>query len=471
MASTRGQQLPASGPTAGTRRAGNGSLRGLGAPSPAFRRASPPQALSMNKLQQITDDISDLTVAHELVLSSDFELQAPSISPGSLENRGKETLQKAFWDSLEKQLSAHPRAILLLEEIKEVEEALDMELIKQEAEHGALLDIHGLTTYVLGTMARLCVPIQGKEVGLQSLTEDPAQLLKWVMLTLPWEIFQVLGLMKMDMVNFTIHCLHTHLQDHSAQYEQKKFQELLDKLSISLDHTRVSMSPSQLPPHPAVSGPPASSSTTVPSLMSLLQQGYMNLLHWEPGLAWFLVTDTVYGSGRLQKVNQLTLIAAVLLVTRGVCGSTLSGSPGFVARLKWITKALLEGLHTRCEEALEAISDQVLQEVSRMLSQLGYPAFTTTTGASLKGQVQSITDKEQQIHSFLSLFISPDGQKSQNVFPKGLDPIQEELLEAGCSFGSVIHHNSQVGPYHSGILREVLLLRTEPDSDAGMDSF
>lgn len=44
------------------------------------------------------------------------------------------------------------------------------------------------------------------------------------------------------------------------------------------------------------------------------------------------------------QVNQLTIIAAVLLVTSGMCGSTLFGSPGFVARLKRVTKVLLEGL-------------------------------------------------------------------------------------------------------------------------------
>lgn len=46
----------------------------------------------------------------------------------------------------------------------------------------------------------------------------------------PREIFRVLGLMKMDMLNFTIQSLRTHLQDHIVQYEQKKFQQLLDKL-------------------------------------------------------------------------------------------------------------------------------------------------------------------------------------------------------------------------------------------------
>lgn len=44
------------------------------------------------------------------------------------------------------------------------------------------------------------------------------------------------------------------------------------------------------------------------------------------------------------QVNQLTIVTAVLLATSGMCGSTLCGSPGFVARLKWVTKVLLEGL-------------------------------------------------------------------------------------------------------------------------------
>ncbi|XP_040975623.1 T-complex protein 11 homolog isoform X2 [Aquila chrysaetos chrysaetos] len=399
---SRDEKLPASGP------------------SPAI----PPQVLSMNELQEITDDISKLTIVHEILLNSDFKLQVASFSPDSLENRVKETLHEAFWDNLEEQLSASPPdytwAIQLLQEIKEallslllprhnqlrsqIEEALDMQLIRQEAEHGAL-DIHGLTTYVLGTMARLCAPIRDEEVqGLQSLT-DPTQLLR--------EIFRVLGLMKMDMLNFTIQTLRTHLQDHTVQYEQKKFQQLLDKLPNSLDRTRewlckaaaeVSASSSQPPPHPAVSGSAAahspgaaSSSATVPSLGSVLNRGYMNLLCWEPGQKEY--PETLFmDQARLQEVqaqvNQLTIIAAVLLVTNGMCGSTLCGSPGIVARLKRVTKVLLEGLScTRCEEALEDIGDQVLQEVSRTLSQLGYPAFTTDKCASLKGQIKSIADK------------------------------------------------------------------------------
>lgn len=42
-------------------------------------------------------------------------------------------------------------------------------------------------------------------------------------------IFQVLGLMKMDMVNYTIQSLQPHLQEHSIQHERATFQELLNK--------------------------------------------------------------------------------------------------------------------------------------------------------------------------------------------------------------------------------------------------
>lgn len=43
------------------------------------------------------------------------------------------------------------------------------------------------------------------------------------------------------------------------------------------------------------------------------------------------------------QVNQLAIIAAVILVSSSMYGN-VSSSPGCVARLKWVTKALLEGL-------------------------------------------------------------------------------------------------------------------------------
>lgn len=43
------------------------------------------------------------------------------------------------------------------------------------------------------------------------------------------EVFRVLGLMKIDMVNFTVQTLRPHLMQQAVQYERAKFQQILDK--------------------------------------------------------------------------------------------------------------------------------------------------------------------------------------------------------------------------------------------------
>ncbi|KFR10194.1 T-complex protein 11, partial [Opisthocomus hoazin] len=77
----------------------------------------------------------------------------------------------------------------------------------------------------------------------------------------------------------------------------------------------------------------------------VLNRGYLNLLCWEPGQKEHpetLFMDQGWLQQAQAQVNQLAILAAVLLVTSSTCGSTLGGSPGFVARLKWVTKVLLE---------------------------------------------------------------------------------------------------------------------------------
>lgn len=59
----------------------------------------------------------------------------------------------------------------------EIEEALDMDLLKQESEHGAL-DVPHLSNYILNLMTLLCAPVRdGAVQKLEGMT-DPVQLLK-----------------------------------------------------------------------------------------------------------------------------------------------------------------------------------------------------------------------------------------------------------------------------------------------------
>uniref|UniRef100_A0A8D0DG14 T-complex 11 n=1 Tax=Salvator merianae TaxID=96440 RepID=A0A8D0DG14_SALMN len=462
---------------------------------PNIPPSDPPQILSVSELMETANEVSKMTIAHEIVINQDFKFQELNFSPNSLESRVKETLHKAFWDSLREQLTKMPpdytHAIKLLQEIKEtllslllprqthlrsqIEEALDMDLIKQEAEHGAL-DIPFLATYILGMMAMLCAPVRDEEIQTLRLVTDPVHLLRW--------IFRVLNLMKMDMVNFTIQTLRPHLQEHSVQYERKKFQELLNKLPCSLTCTTewlrnaaAEVSASGLLPSSSScenNGSPALPSSvayrevsSVCSPTAVLNQAYMDLLHWEPGKAYpeTMLMDKARLDALQEEVHQITIIAAVLLVSSSTCGNGVFNSLGCGERLKQIMKALLDGLpdvHNPSNTLLD-ISNQVHQEVNKILLQLQCPALSPDKVALLKGQLKSLAEKdnavriliEQRIQAFLRHCLTPVGQNPK-VLPQGLVPVQEELLKVGQKFGSLTNHNRQVfGPYYSTILRKL----------------
>ncbi|KAH0618816.1 hypothetical protein JD844_018303 [Phrynosoma platyrhinos] len=525
---------------------------------PEIPPSSPPQFFSMAELMETANEVSKMTIAHEIVINQDFKLQEVNFPPNSLEKRVKETLHKAFWDNLREQLSKMPpdysHAVKLLQEIKEIllslllprqtrlqsqiEEALDMELIKQEAEHGAL-DIANLTTYILGTMAMLCAPVRDEEIQRLRVMTDPVHLLRWAPLawTKVWtlfdkfngqkvatptiemrqilvagngvdamtvdfisaasdrEIFRVLDLMKMDMVNFTIRILRPHLQEHSVQYERKKFQELLSKLPAGLVFTtewlrkaaaevssdvQLSSSTSKTNGSPVPASPQAAGEVLfIHSPTAVLNQAYMDLLRWDSGKEYpeTMMMDQARLHALQMEVNRLAIIAAVLLVSNSTCDSGVFGSAGCGDRLKRITKALLEGdPGARLEDSLLDISNQIHQEVNRTLLQSGHPILTADKASLLKGQLRSLADKdnavriliEQRIETFLRHCLSHGGKNCTSL-PQGLAPIQEELLEVGQRFSSLINYNRQVfGPYYSGILRKLLL--PEENSDTGTSS-
>ncbi|XP_078500432.1 T-complex protein 11 homolog isoform X2 [Lissotriton helveticus] len=476
---------------------------------PSLNRPDPPASdstrlLSPNDLMEIAQGVSDLTIAHEIIMNQNFQLKEIVFPSGSLEHKVKEIVHKLFWDRLRDQLSANPpehtQAIKLLEEIKEallsvllpshgrlkalIEEVLDMELIHQRAEHGAM-DVPQLVLFILDMMAMLCAPIRDKEVQrLRSLT-DTVELFK--------EIFHVLDLMKLDMANFAIFSLRPHLQHQSVEFERGKFQELLDRQPGSLDDTTVWLQKAAAELNivknststeiNGLSTSPAKGNMMVPSPTMVLNHAYMNLLRWNSEDDKYPET-LLLDRGRLQEIqihlSQLGVIAAILLVTGSVCGSTIFRCEGFVDRLKRLTKVLLEGLDLRCsrlEEALQDIGEQVQQEVGRTLSNLGYSTWSCEKAASLKGQIADIAEEGnpvraitgQRIMSFLESCLSPQNPKTAQNPAGGLSLIQEELKDIGRHFTAVIQHNRLVfGPYYSRILKKLLL--PEMETETGIDS-
>ncbi|XP_010598888.1 T-complex protein 11 homolog [Loxodonta africana] len=440
--------------------------------------------------------VSSLSIARESVVNHDFHMEEEVLPPNRLESKVKETMHSTFWDHLKEQLSATPPdftcALELLKEIKEIllslllprqirlrseiEETLNMDLRKQEAERGTL-DVPHLSKYILNMMTLLCAPVRDEAVqNLENIT-DPVQLLRG--------IFKVLGLMEMDMVNYTIQSLQPRLQEHSIQYERAKFQELLNKQPSLLDHTTkwLTQAVADLTtPPPASPDTPDSSSVDYlapneavnnaaplsPSMV--LSQGFLNLLLWDPENEEFpetLLMDRTWLQELESQLYQLTIVASVLLVASSFSGNVLFGSPQFVDKVKRVTKALTEEFNSRPEEVMLTVSEQVSQEIHESLKNMGLAALSSDNTASLIGQLQNIAKKEncvrsvidQRIRLFLKCCLVLGVQRSLSDLPGGLALIEAELAELGQKFVSLTHHNQQVfGPYYTEILKTLIPL-------------
>ncbi|XP_057555625.1 T-complex protein 11 homolog isoform X3 [Hippopotamus amphibius kiboko] len=451
---------------------------------------------SKDHLSRLIDTVNDVSkLSSKIGMNHDFHMEEKVLPPSSLEGRVKETMHNAFWDHLKEQLLATPPdfscALELLKEIKEIllslllprqnrlrseiEEALDMDLLKQEAENGAL-NVPHLSKYILNMMTLLCAPVRDEAVQKLENITDPVRLLRG--------IFQVLGLMKMDMVNYTIQSLQPQLQEHSIQYERAKFQELLNKQPSLLAHTTrwLTRAAADLStPLPSCPDAPDAPSTTCPSPSEaasgpeppsptmVLSQGFLNLLLWDPEDEAFpetLLMDRAWLQELEAQLCQLTVLASVLVVASSFSGSILFGSPPFVDKLKRITKALMEEFKSRPEEeAMLTVSEQVSQEIHQSLKNMGLAALSSDNTASLIGQLQNIAKKEncvrsvidQRIHLFLKCCLVLGVQRSLLDLPGGLTLIEAELAELGQKFINLTHHNQQVfGPYYTEILKTLI---------------
>ncbi|MBN3294099.1 T11L1 protein, partial [Polypterus senegalus] len=258
--------------------------------------ASSPRYVSVEELLETAKGVTNMALAHEIVLNGGFQLKQ-SEPVGSLEKRVREIVHKAFWDSLETQLSENPptydHAIKLLGEIKEtllsfllpghnrlrnqINEVLDLELIKQEAENGAL-DINKVAEFIIDIMGTLCAPARDEEVGRLRNITSVVPLFK--------EIFSVLDLMKIDMANFAISSIRPHLMQQSIEYERMKFQEFIEKQPNALDFTQKWIEEALnelISSKVETTSSPSGAENVLPAVSSsaVLNWAYLKLLKWD----------------------------------------------------------------------------------------------------------------------------------------------------------------------------------------------
>ncbi|KFO77049.1 T-complex protein 11-like 1, partial [Cuculus canorus] len=451
--------------------------------------ASPPRPVSVEELMETARGVASMTLAHEIVVNTDFQIKPRELPEHSLEKNVRHIVHKAFWDSLEAQLKEDPptydHTIKLLGEIKEnllslllphhtrlrnqITEVLDLDLIKQEAENGAL-DISKLVEFVIGTMGTLCAPVRDEEIKKLKDINEIVPLFR--------AIFSVLDLMKMDMANFNINRIRLMLMQQSGEYEREKFQEFLEKQPNSLDFvTRwlqeaaddLAKMQSKMPPccsdGGATGGASALCSTAVQNL------AYLKLLKWDhvnkPFPETVLMDQTRFQEIQLE-LEQLLMIGTVLLVTFSAAGSALVDIPGVAEKIKTITKVLLTGMHLpsfNLKESLATIGEKLCAEVNSCLSQHGFTPFSAERETVFKGQIQAVANPDNaicklidsRIQKFLENYLASSHQKSLPAVPGGLGPIQRELEEIAVKYARLVNYNKMVfRPYYDAILGKIL---------------
>nr|XP_015193590.1 PREDICTED: T-complex protein 11-like protein 1 [Lepisosteus oculatus] len=379
--------------------------------------SSPPRFVSVEELMETAKGVTNMALAHEIVVNGGFQVKPSHLTEGSLEKRVREIVHKAFWDCLEAQLSEDPptydHAIRLLGEIKEtllsfllpghsrlrnqINEVLDLELIRQEAENGAL-DINKVAEFVISMMGTLCAPARDEEIKkLRDIT---------AIVPLFKAIFSVMDLMKIDMANFAVSSIRPHLMQQSVEYERKKFQEFIEKQPNSLDFTQkwlqdaanalVNVEAEASPPCAGAAGlrAPALSPLTVHN------QAYLRLLKWDHTRSPFpevghpppvlLLLPLDLGLAFLNQCTALLCFAFVVFFPISVMHTRR-----FQSQRSWKNSSF------NASEAFATVGEKICVEVNSCLAQHGFTPFSADRETVLKGQIEAVKNPDNSIRKLI----------------------------------------------------------------------
>lgn len=438
---------------------------------------SPPSFLSIEQMLKAAEDVSkcefNMTLVHEIAVNKDFQLHKDLHETG-YHKTVKEILHKAFWDLLHDKLTSDPpdysHAMTLLKEVKEglleclsahhirikneINSILDIELIEQQV-NNKTLDILSYAQFIISTMSRICAPVRDAKIDeLKQLTE---------IVPLYRGILETLELMKFDMANFAIMQLRPFLQQHSIEYEKKKFEEILTCLSgltPPVDGLAFTRQWLQLVYEESLQ----ESENENLQDMALFSKAYIKILQWEEAEKFpeTLQLDQARFLALRDKLKVMILVASVLLLTYSVVGPSIQGIADFKHTLKCHLQVLMEDAPQSSPDGLkmkmETVVIQVVEDVNKCLQEHGYAMLGKEKEESLKNQIVKIAENDHSVRQLIKKrileFLEQVLQSSSTLqIPSGLSSLKDELSGFAGQFLTLMRHNLSVfSEYYSNIL-------------------
>lgn len=442
--------------------------------------SSPPKFVSLEEIMQAANGMRDMALVHHIVVDDDFKLQKIEPDPNSIEKVIKDTMHKAYWDILREQINDDPpnyeQALSLLDFIKtvlfslllpqhtkirqQIQEVLDTDLIKQQAENG-VLDFRHYANYVVSVMGKLCAPVRDdkiKELTEKCKSSDVVETFQG--------IIEILDLMRLDMANFTLHVSKQEIKACSVEIERKKFAKFLAIHPDGLEFTR-----KWLLKHVNTNEKLPEGVDYDNFIRNISRKAFIHscvdLLDWEPGVPYpetFILDEQRLADIQI-RMNRLIYVATVLLVTLSNAGAHLQSIAEFKENLKNHISILLQAVNSEkdLENVLPNVAEQVVNDLKDAQNKYELPEISPTVESTLKIQIVDIAKPDhkvrnivkQRVKDFLWDIIQSSTAAPQKV-PSGLSALQKELTQIAGQFLRIVSHNSTVFCiYYFDIIAEI----------------
>lgn len=417
-----------------------------------------------------------MALAHEIAVNTDFKLAPYEPPENSVEKIIKETMHKAFWDMLRTQLNSDPpvysHALVLLNDIKEafqaiflennkkalerINEMLDADLIKQQAEQG-VIDFKSYSNFIVHVMSLACAPIRDEAVAKLKEIDDTVDLFRGIL--------ETLELMKLDMANCLLNAARSEVIANSVNYEKQKFKEYLEYYKEGFPATEGWLKRNL----PVESEEIPSSSTSEPvsadkKVKDIIFNAYMELLDWktENEFPEFFAMDRTRLMELQGRALRLCACASALAIASGM--PIISQSAEIKKTLAKEIEILLQNVKTAKEldDMLQNVWLQIKSTLEKRLQEVSQKKLDEETENTLKAHVLKIANIEEspvrklmwkRLFTFIQLVLR------SNITippPPGYQDFADELENLGQAFRRVTYYNYAVyNEYYSEIVNKL----------------
>ncbi|KAF6204580.1 hypothetical protein GE061_018740 [Apolygus lucorum] len=408
-----------------------------------------------DKETQKDDLMFKMFLAHELamggILSDDSKNPEEEFaSSDPLYNAVKQNMHDAFWNIFQEEINKDPpqlsMAFLLIQDVKEslyavmtpnavsvkneVEEVLDVELMKQQVEHHAM-DVNKYAQFIISVMSKICAPVRDEQLANLKKETDLVRLFRGIL--------ETLDLMKLDLVKFALASIKPEILNNKMEYERRKFNDLVEVENGVLPNTEL-----WLKRHLG---------ETAESVEDVVFKALCDLLNWRPEDPY---PETLFVDGpRLVMLKRdfyrVCVSCSAVLLAFSCSPAEILTDLNYKETLKSHAAILLNGINN--DETLKKIIpnlvDQFTTDANSKLAELNLPALTDAQTEAFQEQISQVADPGNKVRTLVTsrifnYLLASAKTPRDAIFPVALILFRTEIENVNSRFKYIANFNMNI---------------------------